>query len=433
MNRIVLIGNGFDLAHGLKTSYQDFIRWYWEQIIDELCKLETPTYKNELGEITCRTFRTWSLYWEHKKRVDGPIDPEEFLSDILYGVDSFEQHLEPFFENICEQVGTIGWVDVEYEYYQQLKKLILHSTNPQFSKVQAVKKLNAQLVFIQKRLIDFLNTKSIPQTPNERLKKILYEPIMESEVAVSRMADFYDHVDAWLCADNLSWELRYDRYDIQQWQINNSVRQSQIKDIKQDVENMHLDEKDGQKERVKLALKHNRLLETQWPDDILFVNFNYTSVAELYVNPYKFQYVTIHGNLSEPESIVFGYGDDVDNEYKEIQSQNENVFMDCFKTNMYMERDNYRKVLQFAESEPYQVYIIGLSCGTSDRTLLHTLFEHSNCVSIKPFFYRKSDGSDTFRELQMNIARNFTDSKKMRERVVNKVNTTTYSDDREQK
>ena len=29
MNRIVLIGNGFDLAHGLKTSYKNFIDWYW--------------------------------------------------------------------------------------------------------------------------------------------------------------------------------------------------------------------------------------------------------------------------------------------------------------------------------------------------------------------------------------------------------------------
>ena len=36
MNRIVLIGNGFDLAHGLKTSYMDFIDWYWEQRVDEL-------------------------------------------------------------------------------------------------------------------------------------------------------------------------------------------------------------------------------------------------------------------------------------------------------------------------------------------------------------------------------------------------------------
>ena len=28
MNRIILIGNGFDLAHGLQTSYKDFIQGY---------------------------------------------------------------------------------------------------------------------------------------------------------------------------------------------------------------------------------------------------------------------------------------------------------------------------------------------------------------------------------------------------------------------
>ena len=31
MNRIILIGNGFDLAHGLKTSYQDFLKWILKQ------------------------------------------------------------------------------------------------------------------------------------------------------------------------------------------------------------------------------------------------------------------------------------------------------------------------------------------------------------------------------------------------------------------
>ncbi|MBQ9507830.1 MAG: hypothetical protein IJP65_06790 [Bacteroidales bacterium] len=31
MNRIILIGNGFNLAHGLKTSYADFIDRYWNE------------------------------------------------------------------------------------------------------------------------------------------------------------------------------------------------------------------------------------------------------------------------------------------------------------------------------------------------------------------------------------------------------------------
>ena len=28
MNRIIIVGNGFDLAHGLKTKYEHFIEWY---------------------------------------------------------------------------------------------------------------------------------------------------------------------------------------------------------------------------------------------------------------------------------------------------------------------------------------------------------------------------------------------------------------------
>ena len=34
MNRLVIIGNGFDMAHGLKTSYMDFINWYWDRRVD---------------------------------------------------------------------------------------------------------------------------------------------------------------------------------------------------------------------------------------------------------------------------------------------------------------------------------------------------------------------------------------------------------------
>ena len=33
MNRLVIIGNGFDLAHGLKTSYGDFINYYINNMV----------------------------------------------------------------------------------------------------------------------------------------------------------------------------------------------------------------------------------------------------------------------------------------------------------------------------------------------------------------------------------------------------------------
>lgn len=36
MNRIILVGNGFDLAHNLPTSYKNFNDWYWERVMREL-------------------------------------------------------------------------------------------------------------------------------------------------------------------------------------------------------------------------------------------------------------------------------------------------------------------------------------------------------------------------------------------------------------
>lgn len=65
MNRLVIVGNGFDMAHGLKTSYMDFINWYWDQRVnsfvgnttkmseDILCKLHIKN--NE--DISC-----WNVF-----------------------------------------------------------------------------------------------------------------------------------------------------------------------------------------------------------------------------------------------------------------------------------------------------------------------------------------------------------------------------------
>lgn len=90
------------------------------------------------------------------------------------------------------------------------------------------------------------------------------------------------------------------------------------------------------------------------------------------------------------------------------------------KSVRYLETDNYRKLLEFIESDLFQIYIMGHSCGNSDRTLLNTLFEHKNCVTIKPFYHERKDGTDDYMNIVQNIMRNFNDMKMMRDRVVNK-------------
>jgi hypothetical protein len=124
--------------------------------------------------------------------------------------------------------------------------------------------------------------------------------------------------------------------------------------------------------------------------------------------------------LDNPDSVIFGYGDELDNKYQEISSLNNNELLKNIKSIRYLEDVNYRNVLEFVESAPFQIYIMGHSCGTSDRTLLNTLFEHPNCVSIKPFYYQNDEGQDNYIEIVQNISRNFSNAQKMRDRVVNK-------------
>jgi len=62
INRLILVGNGFDLAHGLKTSYKDFIEDYLSKAInffisggchdDKLIYIGSEMSRNGLSPIT---------------------------------------------------------------------------------------------------------------------------------------------------------------------------------------------------------------------------------------------------------------------------------------------------------------------------------------------------------------------------------------------
>jgi hypothetical protein len=156
------------------------------------------------------------------------------------------------------------------------------------------------------------------------------------------------------------------------------------------------------------------------PDHVLLLNFNYTYTADTYESYTRGSTIHIHGEINEPKSVIFGYGDELDKNFQQLQNLNENECLRNIKSIRYLESDNYRNVLRFLESAPFQVFIMGHSCGNSDRTLLNTVFEHKNCISIKPYYYQKDNGSDNYLDIIQNISRNFTNMKLMRDRVVNK-------------
>ena len=143
MNRIVLIGNGFDLAHNLKTSYQDFINWYWEKRVTEFVSIRSSV----AADILC-SFKTkesiWSiLAFTTFSRVASKRPGYEIVNEIISNKDAFEVKFSIFFKNILNSIVTKGWVDIENEYYHLLKHYssnnqdgVAHSLNQELKTLQ---------------------------------------------------------------------------------------------------------------------------------------------------------------------------------------------------------------------------------------------------------------------------------------------------------
>ena len=365
MNRLVLIGNGFDLAHGLKTSYKDFICWYWYKWGEKLLSSPNKKKSDELCSFTLNEsieLAGWYLVWKSKynhlkKNPLEPFNPIEIVGTAMSDRDLCEFiFISPLLQKIWKQF-MLGWVDVENEYYSLLRQ----RTSPiRPYTEQDIKDLNIHLNTLQSYLIKYLRKEEEKVTEiKEGVKNKIYRRIMKDEIAVTNQ-----------------------RYS------------------------------------------GNRLGDSA-PSSIMLLNFNYTKTPELYLTESSNVRINyIHGNLNNPQSIIFGYGDELDDDYKRIQNLNENECLRHIKSIKYLEADNYRRMLEFVESSPFQIVIMGHSCGNSDRTLLNTLFEHKNCVSIKPYYYKnKETGKDNYLELVQNISRNFKDMKLMRDRVVNKTFT----------
>lgn len=359
MNRLVLIGNGFDLAHGFKTSYQDFINWYWDERLHNIILVHEATSADILCSLEVlpeSEFKDWySLayhysFFKNPSRTEWAITGKEFIEFLKSEPNRFKVTYSPFFERIIKSIETKNWVDIENEYYELLVLLHSHVKDNYLN-------LNKQMDFLRDKLIEYLKTTSIQGiTPLKPIKDKIYGPIKTQEIAI----------------ENLNYS--------------------------------------GNK------------IGNVTPTHIMLLSFNYTKTPELYMsNELDITINYIHGCLDEPKSVIFGYGDELDERYHKLSNQKDNEALRHIKSIRYLESDRYRKVLQFIESGPFQIVIMGHSCGNSDRTLLNTLFEHKNCVSIKPYYHQINKDEDNYIEIVQNISRNFKDMKLMRDRVVNKV------------
>lgn len=357
MNRLILIGNGFDLSLGLKTGYSDFLIWLMKKFIGVAAEnrgVQSSYVSHTNGYVKNPLFSVeWTnSYVFEKSELENITNITELNKYKARYRLKFGNETK-FYQRLISHFGQKGWVDVEKIFYDILLECLRPSD-------YSIENLNSDLSFLKDELEEYLigiNSQSV------------------------------DWEDTGLALTK---------------QFNSPFDPRLIQDP----------------EKVRISNK---------PGSICFVNFNYTKTVSEFIDIFKahtdslVKMIPIHGNLNDKVNpIIFGFGDEIDAKYKEIEIRNDNRFFQHIKSFKYLKNKFYHDLIRFIESSDFQVYVYGHSCGLSDRTMLKEIFEHSNCKSIMIYFYSKKDGSDDFEEKTMEISRHFTNKGIMRRKIVNK-------------
>lgn len=345
MNRLVLIGNGFDLSHKLKTSYNDFLFYYLKKILNDF--FSNLYYEGKLIEL-------------HSKSSINGFPKMETLDDLIIVLNVLKskrdsnisiKYKSQFFQEIIESYQHKKWVDLENHYFSYL----LRMSNASSNLIDDLSKLNQEFEYLKTELENYLREVVISDNPIQNPAK--FDFLLE-DIPVDQLID------------------------------SNPVYPTFI-------ENIHV------------------------------LNFNYTPTFNVYAKHLNIKKNTtinfIHGELNNPDNpIIFGFGDEHNDEYKKFENKKENQLFEHIKSFKYLRTSNYQDLIRFIDGNEFQVCIMGHSCGLSDRTMLKEIFEHINCKSILIYYHKW--GPDTHENDYVNktyeISRHFTDKGMMRKKVV---------------
>lgn len=358
MNRLIIIGNGFDLAHGIKTSYHDFILDYLKSSCLEAIKggylqFTSPTFfqsyyfSDELIEIKLRTRYDENQFSSIINNISSLIDFNEFVNRYRIEV---KYHFKMLKTGV-EKLNEYNWVDFEIEYFKALLE-------------------------IKNKLIDNKKQESIIELNN---KFEVFKTKLEAYLII-RQEEFENNFDKEKLCDCFCEDI-----------------------LEQDVDIISI---------VNQPPKRLLFLNFNYTNTIL----PYIEDCVLRItSDINFIHGALNYDLGKP---IFGFGDETDKRYSVFENEGNNELFKHIKTFEYLKTNNYSNLTRFLAIEEFQVHIYGHSCGLSDRTMLKEIFEHSNCMSIK-IFYHEKEGSNDYTEKTHEIYRHFTDKNMMRNKVVN--------------
>ena len=176
MNKLFIIGNGFDLAHGLKTRYSDFLLGYLNKAVSKSIASEPHIYDDELVYILLK-----------KYQLEPFVSLKEFKEFVkLNGVFKCKH---PFFDKLINMSIDSNWVDIEYAYYYKLLlefRYVVQSDLVKYTGAEVrIKDVNNCLDIIKEKLTEYLKTIKIEQH-NSQIEGHFFHDLTEKNIRYNK-------------------------------------------------------------------------------------------------------------------------------------------------------------------------------------------------------------------------------------------------------
>jgi hypothetical protein len=400
MNRLVLIGNGYDLAAGLETSYENFIVDYFKLLIltatqtqdfkgDDICKIEVRRTDIILdpNNIEREVSLQPDKISDKMKRISSLDDLFKYISLNIVGYSDADEKKTIFTITIKstffkQLIGDFNWRDIEQFYFNELIKIY----NSEYFE-------NGE-------------SRSVAFEDIAKQEKIDYELLTlnnEFEVIKLKLAEYLRRVT-----------IKYNKIENKGHPpsfVGKLFEPLSIADYEKMFQGTltYLDNKEEYSKR-EIAL-------------VRILNFNYTTLLENHLKPNQvnknpmLSVHQIHGTVDNPKEIIFGYGDDTHPMYSKLELTGNDEYLKHLKSFYYPLSENYLNLMNFIEFDQFEVQIVGHSLGLSDRVLLKSIFEHKNCRCITLKHRGRNNEKELMSSKYMALSRHFDDKVAMRKKV----------------
>jgi len=171
---------------------------------------------------------------------------------------------------------------------------------------------------------------------------------------------------------------------------------------------IHLEE---QQKDFKQIENYTDFFRSLCKQDAVILNFNYTNTVKEYINrcDLNMEVIHIHGELNNPENpIIFGFAAS-NEESKRLLAENDNNYVKNIKKFNYLYTNNEDRLKAHLKSKEFNLFILGHSCGISDKLILSQILNHEGIVKIYPFYFKDRMG---YFETMVNIDRIIDDYSK---------------------